>query len=782
MSEILNGTIARINYYNQDSGYTVALFELDYKKKDVLAAKNKIIGNNITVVGFFDRAVYEGEEYELEGDYVKDKNYGLQFKFTKFARKAIDNAYGIVAYLSSDLFPGIGIRIAKMVVEKLGVDAIELIKHNPDVLNEIAITPKQRSIIYSGILSDKNNQEAVIFLLDHGITIDMANKIIIKFGSDVIEELKTNPYILMDKLDRFGFKKNDQFALKLGIPKNSKLRLKALTCYMLKELIYNSGNSYVTKTTLYERIREYILEEIAHEDFVCVLKTLEEEKKIYMPNDNDVFDYQLYIQETDLAKEIVKLLKGERNPEHKMTSYDQNTINDIYEEIEKESSIKFNEEQKNAITSAFSEPIVIVTGGPGTGKSTIVHAIIKMYLKLNKDSSALINEIAILAPTGRAAKRLKETTGMDSSTIHRFLGYIGGDKFTYNKYNKTTARLIIVDESSMMDLSLAYRLLTSMHDDARLIVVGDVDQLPAVGPGQVLKDLIDTREIKTIRLNKIHRQAENSTIIKLAHSINEGYVPENILEKFSDRTFIPTDNDHLANMLVDLVGMAVRKGKDIKKDIQVLIPMYKGDAGINEINTRIQNLINPLTDEGEIKHLGMSFRINDKVIQLVNRADKGVMNGDIGVIERFKYKNLKINGITVLFDSGYVEYNLDEIEDLSLAYAISIHKAQGSEFDLVIMPISTKYYIMLKRKLIYTGVTRAKNSLILIGDVKALQMGIMQIEHNRKTILKDKIIEYLHNGLNEEKPNLNIIDDESAFDSIGEKEFGNLKPSDFEDL
>ena len=782
MSEILNGTIARINYYNQDSGYTVALFELDYKKKDVLAAKNKIIGNNITVVGFFDRAVYEGEEYELEGDYVKDKNYGLQFKFTKFARKAIDNAYGIVAYLSSDLFPGIGIKIAKMVVEKLGVDAIELIKHNPDVLNEIAITPKQRSIIYSGILSDKNNQEAVIFLLDHCITIDMANKIIIKFGSDVIEELKTNPYILMDKLDRFGFKKNDQFALKLGIPKNSKLRLKALTCYMLKELIYNSGDSYVTKTTLYERIREYILEEIAHEDFVSVLKTLEEEKKIYMPNDNDVFDYQLYIQETDLAKEIVKLLKGERNPEHKMTSYDQNTINDIYEEIEKESSIKFNEEQKNAITSAFSEPIVIVTGGPGTGKSTIVHAIIKMYLKLNKDSSALINEIAILAPTGRAAKRLKETTGMDSSTIHRFLGYIGGDKFTYNKYNKTTARLIIVDESSMMDLSLAYRLLTSMHDDARLIVVGDVDQLPAVGPGQVLKDLIDTREIKTIRLNKIHRQAENSTIIKLAHSINEGYVPENILEKFSDRTFIPTDNDHLANRLVDLVGMAVRKGKDIKKDIQVLIPMYKGDAGINEINTRIQNLINPLTDEGEIKHLGMSFRINDKVIQLVNRADKGVMNGDIGVIERFKYKNLKINGITVLFDSGYVEYNLDEIEDLSLAYAISIHKAQGSEFDLVIMPISTKYYIMLKRKLIYTGVTRAKNSLILIGDVKALQMGIMQIEHNRKTILKDKIIEYLHNGLNEEKPNLNIIDDESAFDSIGEEELGNLKPSDFEDL
>lgn len=779
MSEKLNGTIARIHYYNQDSGYTVALFELDYKKHDVNKVKNKIIGNNITIVGFFDRNVYEGEEYCLEGDYIKDKNYGLQFKFTKFERKEIDNAYGVISYLSSDLFPSIGIKIAKMVVEALGDDAINLIKHNPDVLNEIAITPKQRSIIYSGILSDKNNQEAVIFLLDHGITIDMANKIITKFGSNILDELKENPYILMEKLDRFGFKKNDQFALKLGISKNSPIRIKALTCYILKELIYNSGNSYVTRTQLVERIREYAQEEIGSDDFDKVLKTLQNEKKIYMPSSDTVFDYKLYNQEIELSKEIVKLLKGERNKDKKMISYDQNLIDSIYEEIEKSSSIKFNSEQCLAIKSAFTEPLVIVTGGPGTGKSTIVHAIIKMYLKLNNDSSALANEIAILAPTGRAAKRLKETTNMKTSTIHRFLGYTGGEKFEFSKYNPTSARLIIVDESSMMDLPLAYHLITSMHEDARLIMVGDVDQLPAVGPGQVLKDLIDTREIKTIRLNKIHRQAENSSIIKLAHSINEGYIPENIFEKFNDRTFIPTDNEHLANMLVDLVGKAVQKGKDIKKDIQVLIPMYKGDIGINEINNKIQNLLNPLTDAGEIKHLGMSLRINDKVIQLVNRADKGVMNGDIGIIERFKYKNLKISGLTVLFDNTYVDYNLDEIEDLSLAYAISIHKAQGSEFDLVIMPVSTKYYIMLKRKLIYTAITRAKNSLVMIGDVKALKIGISQIEYNRKTILKDKIIEFLHTI---DTKNLKIEDEISGFDTLGEQELGKLSISDFEDF
>lgn len=785
MSEKINGMIVKIHYYNSDNGYTVALFELNYKDKSIAAKKSKIIGKNITVVGYFDRSVFPDEEYVLEGDYIKDKNYGLQFRFTKFERKAIDNALGLISYLSCDLFPGIGQKIAKQVVEVLGVDAVEKIKHNPDVLDEIPITPKQRSTIYSGILSDQNNQEAVIFFLEHGITIDMANKIITTFGPNILEDVKENPYILMEHLDRFGFKKNDQFALKLGLAKNSPTRLKALISYILKELIYNSGNSYISRTTLYERTTNYIEEEIAKEDFDQILHILVADKKIYIVNQDQIFDYRLYSQEVELAGEIVKLLKGERNPQKPMESFDPHEIEQLYHEIEESSSISFNEEQRLAITSAFTEPFVIVTGGPGTGKTTIVHAIIKMYLKLHKDSSALANEIALLAPTGRAAKRLKETTGMDTATIHKFLGFVGGDKFEYSKYNRTSARLILVDESSMMDLPLAYRLVTSMHEDARLILVGDVDQLPAVGPGQVLKDLIDTKEIKTIRLKKIHRQAENSSIIKLAHRINEGIVPENILEKFSDRNFIQTDNEHLAGMLVDLVIRAVQKGKDIKKDLQVLIPMYRGDVGINEVNSRIQAILNPLTEEGELKHLGQSFRINDKVIQLVNRADKGIMNGDIGVVHHFKYKDFKIAGVTVLFDIGLVDYTIDEIEDLSLAYAISIHKAQGSEFDLVILPISTKHYIMLKRKLIYTAVTRAKNSLIMIGDVKALQMGICQVEHNRKTILKEKIIEYLHKGILEEQPEdfaLSINDEESAFDSIGEEDFGKLKPSDFENL
>lgn len=785
--EKINGTIVRINYYNKDNGYTVGLFELDYKDITVAQKKNKIIGNTITVVGLFDRKPVEDEEYELSGNFVKNKNYGLQFAFDSFSRKEIASAYGIISYLSSDLFNGVGIKAAKIVVETLGLDAISKIKNNPDILDEVDITSKQKEVIKEGIRSDLVSQEATVFFLENGVTLDAAHKIIALLGPEVISIVKENPYILMDKVERFGFKKNDAFALKIGVKKTDKIRLKALVCYILKELIFNSGNSFVTKSMLYERVISYLEEEIEAKNFQEIVLELYSDKKIFIEqieNETVIFDYTLYNEELELAREITNLLTGKRNQSGNNLIYSEEEIVKQFSKVKSDSHIEFNEEQEKAILSAFTEPLVIVTGGPGTGKTTIVHAIINLYLKLNKDSNSLANEIALLAPTGRAAKRLKETTMMPAQTIHKFLGYMGGNKFTFNKYNKTTARLIIIDEASMMDLSLAHRLFTSMHDDARVIIVGDVDQLPSVGPGQILKDLINTKEIKTIRLTKIHRQAEDSSIVKLAHSVNEGIIPENIFEKKVDRNFIQTDNEHILPLLIDLVKKAIDKGKDIQKDIQILVPMYRGDVGINEINNQIQELVNPLTAElQEIKHLGRSFRPNDKVIQLVNRADKNIMNGDIGQVLSIKYKNSKPDSLIVMFDIGIIEYEIEELEDLALAYAVSVHKAQGSEFDIVIMPISTMHYIMLKRKLIYTAITRAKKSLILIGDVKALQMGISRIETNRNTILKDKIIEYLQNSnnvLNEIEDSLKIDDEESAFDTIGEKDFGKLSISDFE--
>lgn len=775
--ETINGVINRINYYKDDTGYTVAILEVDYKDKNIAMKKAKIIGNTIPVVGFFDRKPNIHEEYVLEGEFIRDSNYGLQFKINSYKRKLIANEEGIISYLSSEMFPGIGPKIAKIIIENIGEDCLLKIKNDPHILDSINLTDKQKHVIITGIISDEQNQESVVFFLDNGITMDMTHKIISLFGAKAKEIVLENPYILMEKIERFGFKKNDAFALKLGIEENSMIRLKALTGYVLEEALYSAGNSYICRSDLYIFATKYINKEIDGKVFNEVIAILEKEKKVYIDEADNIYDYKMYIQEIELARGIAKILKGTTDDNKKPPVYDNESIAAEYQKIKEKSHVEYSKEQEQAILNAFTEPIIIITGGPGTGKTTIIKAIIEMYFKLNNENKALLDYIALLAPTGKAAKRLKESTNMPTMTIHKFLGYMGRNNFTYNKYNKTDAKLIIVDEASMMDLSLASYLVTSMQPDARIIIVGDVDQLPSVGPGQVLKDLIDSKEIKTTRLTKIHRQAEGSNIIKLAHDVNEGILPETILSKQSDRTFIPTDNEHIASITVDIVKRFVNKGYDIKKDIQVLIPMYRGDIGINAINARIQDEINPLDETvGEIKYYGNIFRENDKVIQLVNRAEKGIMNGDVGYISHFKYKNLKINGLEVIFDTVKVNYTLEELEDLSLAYAISVHKAQGGEFDVVVMPFTFQHYIMLRRKLIYTGVTRAKKTLIMVGDVAAMQQGIKRIEANRKTILKEKLIEFIKNdSLSSIKQPL--IEE----DSLGET-FSELDPDDFKNL
>lgn len=775
--ETINGVINRINYYKDDTGYTVAILEVDYKDKNIAMKKAKIIENTIPVVGFFDRKPNIHEEYVLEGEFIRDSNYGLQFKINSYKRKLIANEEGIISYLSSEMFPGIGPKIAKIIIENIGEDCLLKIKNDPHILDSINLTDKQKHVIITGIISDEQNQENVVFFLDNGITMDMTHKIISLFGAKAKEIVLENPYILMEKIERFGFKKNDAFALKLGIEENSMIRLKALTGYVLEEALYSAGNSYICRSDLYIFATKYINKEIDGKVFNEVIAILEKEKKVYIDEADNIYDYKMYIQEIELARGIAKILKGTTDDNKKPPVYDNESIAAEYQKIKEKSHVEYSKEQEQAILNAFTEPIIIITGGPGTGKTTIIKAIIEMYFKLNNENKALLDYIALLAPTGKAAKRLKESTNMPTMTIHKFLGYMGRNNFTYNKYNKTDAKLIIVDEASMMDLSLASYLVTSMQPDARIIIVGDVDQLPSVGPGQVLKDLIDSKEIKTTRLTKIHRQAEGSNIIKLAHDVNEGILPETILSKQSDRTFIPTDNEHIASITVDIVKRFVNKGYDIKKDIQVLIPMYRGDIGINAINARIQDEINPLDETvGEIKYYGNIFRENDKVIQLVNRAEKGIMNGDVGYISHFKYKNLKINGLEVIFDTVKVNYTLEELEDLSLAYAISVHKAQGGEFDVVVMPFTFQHYIMLRRKLIYTGVTRAKKTLIMVGDVAAMQQGIKRIEANRKTILKEKLIEFIKN---DSSPSIKqpLIEE----DSLGET-FSELDPDDFKNL
>ncbi len=777
----VEGTITRINYYNKVNGYGVVIISLKDEDYKIKRTKNHLIGKQLTITSSFDRQPLVDEEYSFEGNFIKDPNYGLQFKATSFTRKDIYSTEGVINYLSSPIFKNIGIKTAKIIVNALGVDAIDKIAKDKTVLEGLGINAKNIDTIYYAVLDNRINEQIIMFFLNNGLSIDLCHKIIAIFGATAIETVKEQPYILMEKLDHFGFLKNDKFALKMGIEPNSSIRLNALLLYILKELIYNKGDSFVDTHELHKQMNHYLTTtnefDLTFENYQDILNNLAENNKVFLTTDGRVFDYDLHLKEINLAQIIADKLNSTSCFSELFTD---EAINKAYQKIQKKLQFKLNSDQENAVINAFKEPFVIITGGPGTGKTTIIKTIVNLYTEIlsqgKSDNSTIVDSIALLAPTGRAAKRLKEVTLVNASTIHKYLGYTGDGHYAYDEENKTSEKLLIVDESSMLDLPLAYQLFSSIGSDTRCVIVGDVDQLPSVGPGQVLKDLIDSKEITTIRLTKIHRQDEGSKIIELAHDANEGLVSENIMERFNDRYLIPTDNEHLLGMVVDLVKLALSKGKNIR-DIQILAPMYRCNLGINEINDRVQNVINPKKEnEDELVYGGSTFRLDDKVIQLVNRSEKKIMNGDIGYVHSFLYQDGEITGMSVSFDFGIIDYTLIELEDLKLAYAISIHKAQGSEFDIVIMPLTTYYQFMFKRKLIYTGLTRAKKLLILIGDINAYRRGITRIEQNRQTILREKIKEFL----NKKNQFIKIDDKKSAFSDLGEYEL-ELTPFDFLD-
>jgi len=597
------------------------------------------------------------------------------------------------------------------------------------------LNAKQKETLKIRIAGLEKEKRQILKLLELGITMNAALKLLKTLGDDAYETIRENPYCLIDRVEGFGFRRADKIALELGIPRNSPRRFEALTFYMLREHCFRSGNVYAEHEELFRLVSAELNREediFFLEDFEKALKNLAVGKKIYIDENKDIYLFKLYISENLLAQKINEFLKIERKTGHNIKE-----IENIIKRIQERNGIVYTEKQKEAIVQALVEPIVIITGGPGTGKSTIIRAIIEALMEL--EPSELVSErIALLAPTGRAAKRLNEVCRFPAQTIHRFLGYEGNGIFKFGPEAKTDARVVIVDEFSMVDLNLAARLFSSLENGVKLILIGDVDQLSSVEPGEVLADMIASKEITTVRLDRIHRQSSDSTIISLAHAVNRGYVGEDILVKQEDRNFIRLDDSSILPGILKTVEQAVLKGMNLVRDIQVLVPMYKGDIGIEAINKKLQERFNP-GDGTEIKHLNRAFRVNDKVIQLVNRSEKGVMNGDIGYVLSLNREDDDFTGLTVMFDFGPVDYNIDELEDLAHAYAISIHKSQGSEYDLVIVPFSYKYYVMLKRKLIYTAITRAKKYLVMLGNLDAFRFGIRGVETKRKTKLSEKI-------------------------------------------
>jgi len=760
MEEALYGVIAKITYYNDDTHFGVVKIKLDYQDKRIAKYKAKLFTNILIVTGTFDRQPLIDEEYDFYGEFVTNQ-YGTQFKAARFSRRNENTLEGVITYLSSELFPGIGRVTATKIFNTLGENCLDLIADDKTVLDRVVgMSATQKQTIFGNISDYTAKKKQIIGLLDLGITMRMALRLMKALGEGTLDLIRTDPYQLIDLVEGFGFRRADKIALEVGIGKGSDQRISALLLFIIRQSSYTGGDTYLEMGDLYAKAAaELNLEEeiLDTDNFHRNLKQLSIDRKIVIDTEKNIYERGLYNSEVLLAQRIRVFLNNLDQP-----GYSKADIVKTLSEVALFNNIEYETKQAEAIKNALSENISIITGGPGTGKSTIIKGIIECLVRLYPNE-AIREKIALLAPTGRAAKRLKEVTGHLTSTIHKFLGYEGHGIYKYGPLAKVDARILIVDEMSMVDVGLAARLFGSLEDNVKIVLVGDVDQLPSVGPGDVLADLINTKEITTVVLNKIHRQAEGSSIIALAYSINSGVIPETVLEKQPDRNFLNMQDQDIIPNILKTVEQALGSGLDLIRDIQVLVPIYKSEVGINAINVRMQERFNP-GDGREMKHMNRVFRVGDKVIQLVNRSEKKVMNGDIGFVLNLKTENDEYTGLTVMYDFGSVDYTKDEMEDLTHAFAISIHKAQGSEFDCAIIPFSYRYYVMLKRKLIYTAVTRAKRFLIMMGSIEAFVHGIAGIEAKRKTKLLERIKNNLSLQLTIEDLNVSEMEEITPYD------------------
>ena len=585
--------------------------------------------------------------------------------------------------------------------------------------------------IYNVLLDYQSTSNIVMELTKLGFDMRDSLSFLNKYNNKILDTVNNNIYELIDS-DEMSFVKIDEIALGMGINEDDERRIKALIIYIMKELCFNNGDTYLFLEEISNMLSNYV--SISNEKFDYLMMKLVKNKKIII-EDKRYYLRKFYEAEKYICERLCFLNDMSINSNVSIDKYINNK--------EKDDKIKYDEIQKKAIYSGVNNNITIITGGPGTGKTTIVKAIVNILIhekKLKKD------DIALLAPTGRASKKLMETTGISASTIHKYLGW---DKdtntFATDEYSPNGQKYIIVDEVSMIDTLLMEALFKGIRRDAKLILVGDYYQLPSVSEGQILKDIIDSDCLPVIRLNQIYRQSEDSYILNLAYDIKNKNISEDLFIKKDDYLFISSDNDNAGSYIKEVVKKAIKKGYT-DREVQILAPMYKSLNGIDNLNIMLQELFNPSSkNKKEINIRNVTFRECDKVLQLVNDPDNNVYNGDIGYIEDIIISKDKkiINQININYDGNIVEYTPDKFINFRHGYAISIHKAQGSEFDMVIMPVVNSFKRMLYNKLVYTGVTRAKKSLVIVGDSNAFIYGINNdYVDNRKTTLKDFIINF----------------------------------------
>lgn len=721
METYIKGTFKR-NIFSSNDGFTVGLIKIkDTDDQDLIEYK----GKQFTFTGLFADLNID-EDYVFYGEVIDNPKYGIQYKVSRYEKIMPEDKDGLVIFLSSDIFPGVGEKTALNIVETLGDNCLNLILNDYECLLKVPkMTDKKAMDIQSRLIKYNESYEMVVYLTNFGFSMKDSLKIYNHYLEDTIRVIENNPYELIDTIDGITFTKIDALRNKTKIQKDDERRILALIIYVIKMACFTTGDTYLELNTINNAIKNFSDEEISEEKLNYYLLELNGLGKIII-EDNKFMLSEYYKDELYVASCVYDL-----------SNKDDAIINDIDLKIEKLENffdITYNEEQKRAIKQSIIKNFSIITGGPGTGKTTIIKGITQAYKMISGYSYDKLQErMVLLAPTGRAAKRMSEACIYPASTIHRYLRWNKETgEFGYNERNKVKAEFIIVDETSMIDINLMASLFKALPKNVKLVFIGDYNQLESVGPGKVLKDLIESEMINTIFLKEIYRQDQNSYITELAYEVNNGELTESFLEKKDDYNFIKCDSNDVLKACADVCKMAVKKGYDLK-NVQVLAPMYKGINGIDNLNKVLQKIFNPKSDDkNETYDANVTYREGDKILQLENMPDDNVFNGDIGFIE-------KVSGteITINFDGNKVKYKPKDYKAIKHGYAISVHKAQGSEFEIVVMPIIKEYRIMLYKKLVYTAITRAKRSLILVGDPKCFSKAIYnQGNKERNTNLK----------------------------------------------
>ena len=724
------GKIKSEIYYNEENGYLVALFRITKTDEE----NKEYLKKTITITGTFLDLKLE-TPIIINGEFKNHEKFGKQFNVNSYELVMPSEADDIKEFLSSKFIKGCGKKTAEKIVEIYGNRSIDIIKENKFALDKIeGMSESKREKIYESIINYSKSSDIILKLKNLGFSIEEAAKIYTKYKGNTKDIIENNIYLLNNIID---FKRLDTIFLNNNEDKFDKRRVKACIIESMKAISFNMGDVYYSDSYIYEILGKLFNISLDYELYFNYLKELEKELLIVCDGE------KYYLQENYEAEiDIVQNLKIIDNKEIKKYDYEEDIQN-----LEKKLQISYDDMQKKAITSALNNNITIISGGPGTGKTTIINAIVKLYIAKNRLTNLdIIEQIALLAPTGRASKKMSTATGLPASTIHRFLKWNKETgEFSVNENNKNFQKLIIVDEVSMIDVNLFAALLKGIHSYVKLILVGDVNQLPSVGPGLVLNDLISSDLFNNIYLDYIYRQSENSYIPYLAREIKNKDIPDEFINKKDDYNFIVADAKNIKEIIKKIILKGIEKGFN-ENNLQILAPMYKGENGIDNLNLMLESIFNPDIGQNKVTYGDIIYREGDKILQLVNDADNNVFNGDIGVIKtinNFNHKEL----ITIDFDGNIVNISKKDLKNIKHAYAITIHKSQGSEFDHVIMPITYQYSNMLYNKILYTGVSRAKKSLILIGDPKSFYRGVFNdYGMERKTTLQEKLKEYyIHN-------------------------------------